>query len=511
MAGKYTLIMPSCLNMDFSSRLILSLTVFLLILGAGRFCLAQDSWSVAFEGIGTMSSPRCADLNGDGVKDIIIGAGREEFIASDSGMIAVSGADGSLLWNVKSRDQIFGSASLGDIDADGVSDVVLCGRSAELKAISGRDGKVLWEFFKSNNARTPRKRGLYNFYNPQFIPDVDGDGLEDLLVSNGGDVLAEPYDPDRPPGKLMVISSSSGHLIAQDTMPDGKEIYMSVLCFRPNPNLQYQIVFGTGGETIGGNLFVIDLDSLLKGDLSGAQKLASSPDKGFIAPPVAVDLTGDRNLDIVAIGVDASIYAFDSDQFSPLWKTSIEACEAYSSLAVGHFNGDHTPDFFISIAKGVWPKLEWNRQFMINGSNGKIEFIDSLGFYQTSTAVVYDINGDGKDEVILSINYQVLNALNWKSFYNMIGYIDFNTGEYIQLREPFEGSNLASTPWLGDCDDDGRLDIVYVHSTDLRHTYTFDGMQINRIETEIVIHRPVVWGAYMGSSFDGIYSGQKDP
>ena len=77
---------------------------------------AQNSWSKPFSGIGTFSSPRVTDLNGDGVADIIIGAGREEFQACDSAVMALDGKSGALLWNVSATDQIFGSAAFLDID-----------------------------------------------------------------------------------------------------------------------------------------------------------------------------------------------------------------------------------------------------------------------------------------------------------------------------------------------------------------------------------------------------------
>ena len=32
----------------------------------------------------------------------------------------------------------------------------------------------------------PTDSGLLNFYNPQFIDDVDGDTYPDILVTNGG-------------------------------------------------------------------------------------------------------------------------------------------------------------------------------------------------------------------------------------------------------------------------------------------------------------------------------------
>ena len=84
-----------------------------------------QNWSVIFQGVGTFSSPRVTDLNGDGIGDIILGAGREEFHACDSSVVALDGRDGRLLWRVRAVDQIFGSAALKDLNGDGVMDIVI--------------------------------------------------------------------------------------------------------------------------------------------------------------------------------------------------------------------------------------------------------------------------------------------------------------------------------------------------------------------------------------------------
>ena len=57
-------------------------------------------------------------------------------------------------------------------------------------------------FFPEEDSILARKKELYNFYNPQFIPDQNGDKLPDILVANGGDVTAVAYDPQRPTRSL---------------------------------------------------------------------------------------------------------------------------------------------------------------------------------------------------------------------------------------------------------------------------------------------------------------------
>ncbi len=467
---------------------------------------AQNSWSVKYKGMGTFSSPRVSDLNGDGILDAIFGAGREEFQACDSAVIAVDGSDGTMLWHVAAKDQIFGSAALKDLNSDGVDDVIINGRSAEFMAIDGRSGKIIWRF----NKKTGKKK-WYAFYNAQFIKDQNNDGMEDILISNGGNVWAKPHETkDRPAGTLLVVSAKDGSLIAQASAPDKCEIYMSVSAIPIPATDDYKIVFGTGGETVGGHLYVTTLSAVLRGDISNAVLLDSSPKNGYIAPAVWVDINGDGIEDIVANAVEGKLIAFDGKTYEQIWSVKVPNTEAYSSIAPGYFTDDDIPDFFVSYAVGVWPNLEWSRQAMVNGSTGQVEFVDSLGFYQTSTPVVVDLDGDGRDEAILSVNIHSYDKMNRQSLANILVSVDFKTKQVNQIAEARIGGNISTTPWIGDLDGDGLLDIVYCHGTNLKKSYSFDGMQVNRIATAIPINKKINWGSYMGSYYDGIFHKNND-
>lgn len=142
---------------------------------------------------------------------------------------------------------------------------------------------------------------------------------------------------------------------------------------------------------------------------------------------------------------------------------------------------------------------------MVDGKKGTIEFTDSLGFYQMGTPVVLDWNNDGQDEVLMSINFQEIKNVFQKFFYNTLVLIDFKTDDVLQIGEVYEGHNLSSTPWIGDLDGDKALDIIYCHGNNLRHTYTFDGIQIHRIATQLPLYKKMIWGAYQGSNYDGVF------
>ena len=57
------------------------------------------------------------------------------------------------------------------------------------EAVSCKEGKLLWTF--QDGAAQKR---FSNVYTPQYIDDMDGDHVPDILVSHGGDPLAEPCE-----------------------------------------------------------------------------------------------------------------------------------------------------------------------------------------------------------------------------------------------------------------------------------------------------------------------------
>ena len=110
-----------------------------------QFCTAQ-SWLSFVDSIPTLSSPRACDLNNDGVKDIVFGGGTDG-VYSNNGIMAINGSNGSLLWKRPARNEVFGSALFLDITNDGIKDVFMVGRQAQLLAIDGQNGNLLWDYF----------------------------------------------------------------------------------------------------------------------------------------------------------------------------------------------------------------------------------------------------------------------------------------------------------------------------------------------------------------------------
>lgn len=467
-------------------------------------------WDKNFSGIGSQSSPRAADLNKDGIMDIVIGAGKNEYQYSNQGILALDGRSGDVMWQQEADDQVYGSATFYDVTGDGITDIFIGGRSPHFKALDGETGKILWQYKFHYEQDSILQFARFNFNNSVLVPDQNGDGLQDILTVNGGNSKAEPNsEKNRFPGVLILFDSKTGNILSADTMPDGKESYMSPIGYQEPDSDQFILLFGTGGETISGNLYKSTLSDLMQKKIYRAKILASEKGHGFIAPPVLADISGDKYPDIVAISHGSTVFSIDGKTGQQLWQQHIPGTESSNSFAVGYFTSDKVPDFFTFVSKGLWPNSTGSLQVMFDGKNGQIAYMDSIGCTGYSSPVVYDINHDGRDEAIISINeYDCALGFTGSSpttIENKLVAIDFKKNSIQTIDQQKGFKNVFSTPWIGDMDDDGYLDVV--HCLYFHHSYllNFMGMRVKRIATPIRLEDDPAWGAYMGSKGDGLF------
>jgi len=207
----------------------------------------------------TSSSPSVADLDGDGVPDVVFGSGMDrtrpvgrhmQFTgepAVSGEVIAISGASNRILWKVPNPRDAFTTPRFAKLNRDSVVDVVMGGREGVLTAFDGPTGKVLWRLLGEDVVKTPFP---YYFLTPAIVDDVNGDGVSDLIDTYGGNDTRMPREP-RDSGYVMVISGADGKVLATRAVPDGAETYASPVVYRRRDG-QAWVIFGTGGESLGG-------------------------------------------------------------------------------------------------------------------------------------------------------------------------------------------------------------------------------------------------------------------
>ena len=479
--------------------------LFVLTVGGYYLRPVDNSWEVQFRNVGTNSSPRTVDLNGDGILDIVLGAGGEEYDTTDYAVMALDGRNGKLLWRVSGPNQVVGSAVFKDITQDGVPDVFIGGRTAQLYAIDGRTGKILWQFLHDY---TPTDlytdTVLLNFFNPQFIPDQNGDGVEDIIAAFGGFVHAKPYDPDRPPGQLLVLDALTGSIITRAYMPDGNETYMSPVVYDFGDGGGVSVLFGTGGETLVGNFYRIRLNDLMTTGMKNAVLIDSGFQKGFIAPPVLIDITQDKVRDIVITSMDGVMRTYDGSDFHRLWITTIHPRAEVQSMQVPlYFDDDDIPDFFGIFNVGEWPANDTTIHAIVSGKDGRELFRDTLGMLQSCSPVLLDYDEDSYYDVVYPVNtVQQTGILDL--YRNQLMLYDGRTGKRTALDSVVYGKNLGSTPLIADLDQDGKVDIVYTFMTQRDQFITYRHLVVKRIELDIRLKQNP-WGAYMGTNYTSVF------
>lgn len=456
-----------------------------------------QNWQAFTDSIPTLSSPRACDLNNDGIKDIVLGGGTDG-VASNNGIMAYNGLNGNLLWKRAARNEVFGSAIFMDITNDGIKDVFMVGRQAQLLAINGANGNLLWDYFPYNT--NPADSGLYNFYNPQFIADVTGDGLQDILVANGGDHAAPVWDTTRPPGHLMVVNSLNGQLIAKAVVPDSAETYCSALVADVQGNGTQWILYGTGGETLGGSFWACPLTLLLNNTLSGSIPLLTDPNLGYIAPASLIKTPG-NTYDIIVQSYGGKVTKIKGSNWSQQWSYELPNTESSAEPVIGNFTGNFVPDVFLSLAKGTSSSYTDYYQVLLDGATGQEVRKDSIGELQFASGNAIDLNNDGRDEAIVSVNY--LQGGSWKQRLEVFNFVANTINPLTSFQS---GVNIGSTPLFTNLDNDAALDLVYVVKKDSLNPMGWKGVYLNRVELAAIFpNAGLAWGSYLGTMNNGVY------
>jgi fibro-slime domain-containing protein/uncharacterized repeat protein (TIGR01451 family) len=319
---------------------------------------------------GRLANLAAADLDGDGVAEIIASRSDRKLMAIDH--------NGQAVWTSAALEMPgsdwAGGPVVGDLTGDGVPEIVV-GRT-----VLSSSGTVL-------ATGTANRGESYNYYGPLGVPvspgvdayhpaiaDVDLDGRNELVA---GDALYRMVN-----GSLTLVWDKT---VPDNLMRDG---YVAVGNLDGDP--QAEIVYVSSG-------FVMVLNH--DGSTARAQKrvIPLSPvvqPTMWAGPPTIANLAGDATPEILIAG-DTELVALRAD-LSYLWRRPIDELAGQTAATVFDLDGD---------GKAEVMYLDQSNFYILNGQDGSVIYQrPNISKTATEYPVVADVDNDGQAEILVPSN-----------------------------------------------------------------------------------------------------------
>jgi len=348
------------------------------------------------------SSPALFDLDGDGIKEIIVGGPR----------LLVLRPDGRHLsgWPRKGGKPFASSPAIGDIDGDGHPEVVAGCDDGKVYAWSG-DGRLLKGW--------PVRTGLDVFSTPA-IADIDKDGHLEIAVGSDD-------------GRLYILR---GDATAIDGFPASTGAFIS----------SSPAVGDIDGD---GNLEVVvgSWDCMVHAWKSDGSRLAGWPARTgqpVWSSPILADVDGDGKLEVIV--ASDRLYVINA-RGALIASGYTGGGYAVASPAIGSAGGDAT--IAAAASSVAISGVEKGRVALLSRLRGAglHSSMASVGNYVWASPIVADIDADGEEELLVA---------SWDGCIHVFGFDGIEKQEGgMETSGP-----LFSAPAIQDIDGDGRLEVA---------------------------------------------------
>lgn len=436
------------------------------------------------------SSPVLSDLDNDGLLEIIVG-GRTlngDGSLGCQGWVYVYNADGTLRWQTIVRADVNTAAATADLNGDGVRDIVVGMGSwhvspdlgvdcdGGLVALSGLNASVLWVFNTADwgewGAPNGRADGVHS---APAIADLDNDGVLDIVFSGWDQCIYRINQYGQPLWGALPGYNTSGKCGGRGFWVEDTVWSSPALADLDGDNL-LEIVIGTD-ITLGNHYGYPDGGVLYVLSASGQVRARRHFPQGFYSSPVIADVTGNGRPEIiigsglpyVGQGKYAVVARYDPslptemDRLVVDWQPAL-AGQVYAPPALGDLNGDGVPDIVVIAFTDYWQMPM--RVYGLDARNKAVLFTTTLcrssgapNALTYGAATVADIAGDNRPEIVIAANGDVT-ILNGNGAYYTLTSPACNGGAAPSTSLVMSLDGASNTPAIGDIDGDGDVEIV---------------------------------------------------
>ncbi|MFK5956594.1 MAG: hypothetical protein QM477_09140, partial [Planctomycetota bacterium] len=182
-------------------------------------------WASALRPITPDPTTGYPDLNGDSVPDFVSGwlNAIPPYTSFSKRLIAYSGVDGSIIWDVLVGSSAGYGTSGRDMNTDGVADIVTIGSQFNALAVDGATGNVLWNSpMAPIELMTPGSGTDYRYGSLVFFENVSGPGTTATVSIAFNRVSSGPIN-------------GNDHFIAKLDATDGTPLSVSPMASDLNP------------------------------------------------------------------------------------------------------------------------------------------------------------------------------------------------------------------------------------------------------------------------------------
>lgn len=425
------------------------------------------------------SVTQLSDDNADGVineydvPDIVFVAGLKNSIApAQSALVAISGDGGRELWsNTSINLSLFSSVATGDIDNDGVAEIVAVTRYREEIVAFENTGDVKWRVpVNGPGVPIPFIPPPSHVYDAPIIVNLEGDNEAEVVLGriafrglNGVRLWEGEFDAGgdggKPPQSQVVAANGIGS-VAADVDRDGK---MEVIAGRT--------LYNFDGTT---RWHLADISAGFYVDAVG-NRLSNS---GYVAvgnfdadPTAEIVLTTGREMYLI----DHSGVIIWGPKFSPDNSTM-------GAPAIADIDRDGLPEIFVSSKASGVGEHEQGRLSVFESDGTLKRTVEINDVSGGVTPVVFDFQNDGNFEIVHSDEkfFRIFGAESDEPLYRA-QHTSLTVGEY---------------PVVADIDGDKQADIIVVGTESVSQPFPTPGIRVFKPNNGSWADAGSVWGSH---------------